>query len=45
MYGLYAFAGAAGLLGIALVALLTMLRERDVARIMVEGSNPAPATI
>jgi EmrB/QacA subfamily drug resistance transporter len=41
----YAFAGAAGLLGIALVALIAMLRERDVARIMVEASSPAPAAI
>jgi hypothetical protein len=39
----YAFAGAAGLLAIALVVLLTRLRERDVARIMAEATAPAPA--
>jgi hypothetical protein len=40
----YAFAGAAALLVISLVALLTMLRERDVAKIMAEASsNTAPA--
>src|SRR5206468_3630202 len=33
----YAFAGAAALLGVALVALVAMLRERDVARIMTEA--------
>jgi EmrB/QacA subfamily drug resistance transporter len=38
----YAFAGAACLLGIALVALVALLRERDVARIMAEaGAEPA----
>jgi EmrB/QacA subfamily drug resistance transporter len=38
----YAFAGAACLLGIALVALIALLRERDVARIMAEaGAEPA----
>jgi hypothetical protein len=35
----YAFAGAAVLLAIALVFLLTMLRERDVARITAEAST------
>ena len=38
----YAFAGAAGLLGIALVLLLALLRERHVARIMAEASTAAP---
>jgi EmrB/QacA subfamily drug resistance transporter len=38
----YAFAGAAGLLAIALVVFLALLRERDVARIMAEASA-APA--
>jgi len=38
----YAFAGAAGLLAIALVVLLARLRERDVARIMAEVAT-APA--
>ena len=35
---------AAGL-AISLVALLAMLRERDVAKIMAEASSPAPAAI
>ena len=39
----YAFAGAAGLLAIALVVLVARLRERDVARIMAEATAPAPA--
>jgi len=39
----YAFAGAAGLLAIALVVLLARLRERDVARIMAEATAPAAA--
>jgi EmrB/QacA subfamily drug resistance transporter len=38
----YAFAGAAGLLAIALVVLLALLRERHVARIMAEAAT-APA--
>jgi hypothetical protein len=42
VHGRYAFAGAAGLLGIALVALLAMLRERDVARIMARGRTRHP---
>jgi EmrB/QacA subfamily drug resistance transporter len=39
----YAFAGGAALLAIALVVMLSLLRERHVARIMAEASNPAPA--
>ena len=35
----YAFAGAAGLLVVALVILLALLRERHVARIMAEAST------
>jgi hypothetical protein len=38
----YAYAGAAGLLLLALVVMLAMLRERDVARIMAAASA-APA--
>jgi len=42
----YAFAGAAVLLAISLVALLALLRERDVAKIMAEAStSAAPAAI
>src|SRR4051794_6188322 len=42
----YAFAGAAVLLGISLVALIALLRERDVAKIMAEASSgAAPAPI
>src|SRR3954470_8249937 len=42
----YAFAGAAVLLAISLVALLALLRERDVAKIMAEASSSAaPAAI
>jgi predicted MFS family arabinose efflux permease len=42
----YAFAGAAVLLVISLVAMLVLLRERDVAKIMAEASSSAaPAPI
>src|SRR4029079_12451340 len=41
----YAFAGAAGLLAISLVVLVTLLRERDVARIMAEAGGAEPATV
>jgi EmrB/QacA subfamily drug resistance transporter len=40
----YAFAGAAGLIGLALVLMIAMLRERHVARIMAEAST-APTAV
>jgi hypothetical protein len=40
----YAFAGAAGLIVIALVLMVAMLRERHVARIMAEAST-APTAV
>jgi MFS family permease len=39
----YAFAGAAGLIALALVLMVAMLRERHVARIMAEASTAQPA--
>jgi hypothetical protein len=42
----YAFAGAALLVLLALISMVAMLRERDVARIMAEASSgPSPVAV